>query len=82
MNDLHRKNIQSLLVEGGAKTISNFLNFGMFDELHCYIAPKFLGRGLNIFQGENSIEKNNNLELVDTKMIGDDLKIVYKKSYF
>ena len=81
MNDLYKKNIQSLLVEGGAKTISNFLNFEIFDELHCYVAPKFLGKGLNIFQGENSIEKNYNLELVDTKMIGDDLKIVYKKSY-
>ena len=82
MSDLYNKNIQSLLVEGGAETISNFLNCGIFDELHCYVAPKFLGRGLNIFQGENSLKKNNNLELVDTKMIGDDLKITYRRSYF
>ena len=81
MSDLYNKNIQSLLVEGGAKTISNFLNCGIFDELHCYVAPKFLGRGLNIFQGENSLKHNNNLELVNTKMIGDDLKIIYRRSY-
>ena len=81
MNDLFKKNIQSLLVEGGAKTISNFLHCGIFDELHCYVAPKFLGRGLNIFQGKSSIKKKNNLKLVDTKIIGDDLKITYKRSY-
>ena len=79
LNDLFKRNIQSLLVEGGAITISNFLDCGIFDELHCYVAPKFLGKGLNIFQGKSNIKKNYNLDLVDSKIIGDDLKIMYKR---
>ena len=80
VNDLYKKNVQSLLVEGGAKTISGFINSGVFDELHCYIAPKFLGEGLNIFQGKSSIKKNYGLKIVDAKMIGDDVKIIYTRN--
>ena len=80
VNDLYKKNVQSLLVEGGAKTISGFISSGVFDELHCYIAPKFLGEGLNIFQGKNSIKKNYGLKIVDAKMIGDDVKIIYTRN--
>ena len=80
VNDLYKKNVQSLLVEGGAKTISGFINSGVFDELHCYIAPKFLGEGLNIFQEKSSIKKNYGLKIVDAKMIGDDVKIIYTRN--
>ena len=80
VHDLYKKNVQSLLVEGGAKTISSFLNSGIFDELHCYIAPKFLGEGLNIFQGKSSIKKNYNLKIFDVKMVNDDIRIIYTRN--
>ena len=80
LNDL-LKNIQSVLVEGGAKTITSFLDSGLFDELHCYIAPKFLGTGLNIYQGERNIENTFDLELVSMKSIDNDLRVIYRRKY-
>ena len=38
------------------------------------------GEGLNIFQGKNSIKKNYGLKIVDAKMIGDDVKIIYTRN--
>ena len=78
MHDLYAKNIKSVLVEGGAKTISSFLDAGLYDELHCYIAPKFLGSGLNIFQGQRSINCELELELIETKIIDNDVRIIYR----
>jgi len=81
LNDLFRRNIQSILVEGGAQTITSFLDSGLFDELHCYIAPKFLGAGLNIYQGGRSIENNFDLELVSMKSIDNDLSVIYRRKH-
>ena len=79
LNDLFKKNIQSVLVEGGAKTITSFLDSGLFDELHCYIAPKFLGSGLNIYLGERNIKNNFDLELADIKSIDNDIRVIYRR---
>ena len=81
LDDLFKRNIQSVLVEGGAKTITSFLDSGLFDELHCYIAPKFLGTGLNIYQGERNLKNNFDLELVDIKSIDNDMRVVYRRKH-
>jgi diaminohydroxyphosphoribosylaminopyrimidine deaminase / 5-amino-6-(5-phosphoribosylamino)uracil reductase len=43
MNILHYKNIESILVEGGAKTISSFLEQNLADEVFAIIAPSIMG---------------------------------------
>ena len=39
MDDLHGKSIQSLIVEGGAKTHRSFISEGLFDEIRVEISP-------------------------------------------
>jgi diaminohydroxyphosphoribosylaminopyrimidine deaminase/5-amino-6-(5-phosphoribosylamino)uracil reductase len=39
MDDLYKKNIQSLIVEGGRKTLDSFLNAYLWDELQVEVAP-------------------------------------------
>lgn len=42
-------NIASILVEGGASIFSSFISEKIYDELHFFIAPKILGKGINVF---------------------------------
>lgn len=45
LKTLARRQISSVLVEGGAETITSFLRLGLVDRLVVFIAPKVLGRG-------------------------------------
>lgn len=45
LKTLARRQISSVLVEGGAETITSFLRLGLADRLVVFIAPKVLGRG-------------------------------------
>ena len=47
--------IGSILAECGGKLMSNFLQYGVLDELHVFIAPIIIGNGISAF---NSIESN------------------------
>tara|TARA_Y100001936_G_C16081883_1_gene678476 strand:+ start:2047 stop:3024 length:978 start_codon:yes stop_codon:yes gene_type:complete len=79
LNKLYQMNIQSLLVEGGAITISHFLESEMFDEIHAYYGPKLIGKGKTIFNGEKGISELLNLSIVDTEIFDNDIKITYKR---
>lgn len=46
MHELHERNVQTLLVEGGADTLSHFLVAGLWDELRVETAPIILGEGI------------------------------------
>ena len=39
LTDLYTRNIQTLLVEGGAKTHQAFIDAGLWDEIHIETAP-------------------------------------------
>ncbi|HYV93313.1 MAG TPA: bifunctional diaminohydroxyphosphoribosylaminopyrimidine deaminase/5-amino-6-(5-phosphoribosylamino)uracil reductase RibD [Chitinophagales bacterium] len=43
---LYKKQIQSILVEGGAQLLQSFLNEGLWDEMRIFIAPSFLTVGV------------------------------------
>ena len=43
--DLFRRGMRRILVEGGADTLSRFLDAGMVDRLHILMAPMILGSG-------------------------------------
>ena len=44
--DLHKKNIQSIIVEGGSKTLSDFINSGLWDEARVFQSDKCFGSGI------------------------------------
>ena len=46
MGELHQRNIQTLLVEGGAETLKRFLEAGLWDELRVETAPFSLKEGV------------------------------------
>jgi diaminohydroxyphosphoribosylaminopyrimidine deaminase / 5-amino-6-(5-phosphoribosylamino)uracil reductase len=43
--DLHKRKIQSVLVEGGTQLLQAFLNDGHFDEIRVFTSPNSIGRG-------------------------------------
>lgn len=68
---LAQKDITSLLIEGGPSTWTSFLREDLADELMIYFAAKFLGEGVNSFEGLDSITKK--ITFRDLKMLGEDL---------
>jgi diaminohydroxyphosphoribosylaminopyrimidine deaminase/5-amino-6-(5-phosphoribosylamino)uracil reductase len=46
LNDLHRRKIQSVMVEGGAETIQTFINKGLWEEAKIFRAPGTFGNGI------------------------------------
>lgn len=54
LNDLHLRNIQSLIVEGGAATINNFINAGLWDEARVFQASTCFGDGILAPQLKNA----------------------------
>ncbi|MFY8161143.1 MAG: RibD family protein [Candidatus Kapaibacteriota bacterium] len=66
-------NINKIIIEGGAKTISAFIKEDLFDEVHIFIAPKIFGAGISSFSGfdAKSISNSPKLKLSETKIIKD-----------
>ena len=79
LNKLFDQEIQSVLVEGGGFTITAFLDSGIFDEIHVYLAPKLFGKGIPIYQGEGINDNVFKLKLHNVQTISNDIKIVYKR---
>ena len=46
MEELQRRNIQSLLVEGGSKLLQSFIDEGLWDEAYVEHCPQVLGHGI------------------------------------
>jgi diaminohydroxyphosphoribosylaminopyrimidine deaminase/5-amino-6-(5-phosphoribosylamino)uracil reductase len=45
-NDLHKRNIQSILIEGGAQLLTNLLELGLWDEARIFISQNKFEQGL------------------------------------
>jgi diaminohydroxyphosphoribosylaminopyrimidine deaminase/5-amino-6-(5-phosphoribosylamino)uracil reductase len=46
VHDLYRKNIQSVLVEGGAQTLQAFIHAGLWDEAFVFVSPQRFDDGI------------------------------------
>jgi diaminohydroxyphosphoribosylaminopyrimidine deaminase/5-amino-6-(5-phosphoribosylamino)uracil reductase len=46
MADLQRRNIQSMLIEGGSQVLQQFLTAGLWDEARVFTSPTTFGRGI------------------------------------
>ena len=80
LKDLLARNISSILVEGGQKTLNTFIAKNLFDELVIYTAPIFLGDGsINTLslKAPNNIKKSSKLKTVKIERFKDDIKTTY-----
>lgn len=77
LSKLYSLNIQSVLVEGGAKTLTGFIDSGSFDEIHAYFAPKLIGEGISIYNSKKKIADSLNLDIVKHETFDNDIKITY-----
>ena len=79
LDNLFNENVQSLLVEGGGKTITSFIQSGYFDEIHEYISPKKFIAGIPFYNGDDFDAIISSMELIDEISFKDDIKKIYKK---
>jgi diaminohydroxyphosphoribosylaminopyrimidine deaminase/5-amino-6-(5-phosphoribosylamino)uracil reductase len=48
LKEMAREGISSVLVEGGARTITSFLRAGLVQRVVCFVAPVLLGEGIGV----------------------------------
>ena len=77
LDELSRRGIAQLLVEGGPTVISEFLRQRLADEICVYIAPKILGGSgsIDISRPMAELAEAFGLHYVDIKRFGDDVRI-------
>lgn len=75
LNELHKMNITSLMVEGGGNIFSQFINHDYFNELHLLYAPIILGRGLNFA----ILAERKRITIADVIKSGEDIITILKK---
>ena len=80
LQDLLARDISSILVEGGQKTLNTFITNNLFDELVIYTAPIFLGDAsietLSL-KAPKSIKQSTRLNKVKIERFKDDVKTTY-----
>ncbi len=82
MKILSRKNITSVLVEGGARIFSSFIQKKLWDEINIFIAPKILGKGLTAFSnlGSGKIDDVYEFKNVNIEKVNNDTLITISKN--
>ncbi len=63
LKTLGKREISSVLVEGGAETITSFLRLNLADRLVAIVAPKLLGKGIEAVGNLNITDVNKALKL-------------------
>ena len=77
LDELSKRGITQLLIEGGPTVIASFLKQRLVDEVCIYIAPKILGGSgnVNITESMAKLTKAVGLHYVDIKRFGDDVRL-------
>jgi diaminohydroxyphosphoribosylaminopyrimidine deaminase/5-amino-6-(5-phosphoribosylamino)uracil reductase len=78
LKTLARRQISSLLVEGGAEVITSFLRLGLADKIICIIAPRLMGKGTDAVGDLNITDVSQSLKLSFTKVYRSGEDIVVK----
>jgi diaminohydroxyphosphoribosylaminopyrimidine deaminase/5-amino-6-(5-phosphoribosylamino)uracil reductase len=75
IDELSKRDVQQLLVEGGPTVIGSFLNEHIVDEVRVYIAPKLLGgKGCaDISQPIAGLDEALELQCVELRRFGEDI---------
>ena len=72
LNELGKRDIAQLLVEGGREVITQFIKTGLADEVRIYIAPKFLGTEGDIDINESLADITADMKYVTTTNFNGD----------
>ncbi|MFC4783378.1 RibD family protein [Nocardioides sp. MAHUQ-72] len=81
--DLHRRGVRRLLVEGGGSVLTQFLTADLADELHVVVAPLFVGdprAARFVGDGRFPWRDGRRAALVETRPIGDVVLMRYALS--
>jgi diaminohydroxyphosphoribosylaminopyrimidine deaminase/5-amino-6-(5-phosphoribosylamino)uracil reductase len=76
LNKLGEKNINSVLVEGGAKTITSFLKEKLADRMIVVIAPLIVGQGLSSINDREIKKLKDSLSFSSLKLYQYDRDLV------
>src|SRR5690606_18819229 len=79
LDELGRRQMTNLLVEGGAELFGSLLDAGAIDEVHAFVGPKLVGgqgapgpiAGRGIADMRDAVE----LRSVTTDVLGDDFRV-------
>jgi diaminohydroxyphosphoribosylaminopyrimidine deaminase / 5-amino-6-(5-phosphoribosylamino)uracil reductase len=79
---LFLRGVTSLLVEGGAETLSGFLRLGLIDRLELFVAPKLFGQGTPwaTFGLAMGMDQVGQWRFSSARKLGDDLWITVHPS--
>lgn len=80
VDDLGERGVRRLLVEGGSRVITQFLEAGLVDELHLAVAPFFVGDGRAprlVGDGRFPWNPDHHATLVESRRIGDLVLLRY-----
>lgn len=83
MQELGRRGINELHVEGGGRLNGALMAAGLVDELLLYLAPCLIGdvaRGMFNLPALASLEEKERLFIRDARMVGGDLRILARMS--
>ncbi|HYG39282.1 MAG TPA: bifunctional diaminohydroxyphosphoribosylaminopyrimidine deaminase/5-amino-6-(5-phosphoribosylamino)uracil reductase RibD [Cytophagales bacterium] len=72
LEDLYRRQIQSVIVEGGAKLMDEFMKINMWDEIRCFRSKAVFGKGIKAPQIEGVL-------ISEEKILDNTLKIYRPK---
>ncbi len=77
LDELSKRGIAQLLVEGGPRVLTSFLKEGLADEIVVYIAPRILGAqgSVDITGPMAELTQTIGLHYVDIKRFGDDVRL-------
>ncbi len=81
--DLHRRGVERLMVEGGQTVLTQFLTEGLADELHLVVASFFVGdSAARRFVGDGHFpwDADHRASLVEARPIGDVVLLRYALS--
>jgi diaminohydroxyphosphoribosylaminopyrimidine deaminase/5-amino-6-(5-phosphoribosylamino)uracil reductase len=79
LSNLGKRDVQGLLVEGGATLAWSFVREGLVDRVVLYLAPKLIGGadapGVLMGQGFAPIGDAHSLRIVNVDRVGEDVKV-------
>lgn len=61
LEELYKRSVQSVIVEGGTKTIQNLVKLNLWDEARVFYADRFFYEGIKAPEFKGNIESLNNL---------------------
>jgi 5-amino-6-(5-phosphoribosylamino)uracil reductase len=80
LDDLHRRGVRRLMVEGGRRVLTQLLSQSLADELQLVVAPVFVGDGRAprfVDDGTFPFTTSNRARLAEVRRVGDAALLRY-----